>query len=174
MTGSLAVPTLVYAPNLRWACYVDDTWAGLGGTQIAGQVYGFRWLYKNNVRPGYYLDNRSPLDFTQPEYARPEVDLDLDVVHDPNSSKFIQTEEAKKDADTARFVELRLTGAALGGSNYSIKLQTACHHAADSMEERGNDREGNLAVRAHLVSEYDATSGNQVSVVVVNNLTAFP
>lgn len=174
LTGALTVPTLNYAANLRWAAYIDTSWAGLGGTQIAAQVYGFRWVYRNNVHPGYFLDNRSGLDFTQPEYGRPECEIEMDVVHDPDSASFVQAQEAIKVAGTQRFIQFKLTGASLGGSNYSIILNAAAYHAADSMEERGNDRDGNLATRAHFLSAYDATSSNHVGVTVVNALTAFP
>lgn len=174
MTGSLLVPTLTYAPNPRWAVYMDDTWAGLGGTQISAQVYGFRFTYRNAVHPGYYLDNRSALDFSTEEYGRPEAELELDVVHDPDAASFVQTEEADKTSQNLRFIRCLLTGASLGGSAYSISLNMAGYHMSDSMEERGSDRDGNLTVRMHFGSAYDSTSSNQVSVIVVNDLAAFP
>jgi hypothetical protein len=174
MTGSIAVPTLEYAAPMRWGVFIDSTFAGAGTTQHLGQIYGFRIVYRNAVHPGYYLDNRSTLDFATEEYGRPECEIELDVVHDPDSALFVQGSEADKTAQTLKFLEIRLTGATVGGGNYSIKWQMAGYHMADSMEERGNDRDGNLTVRAHYGSAYDVTSGQQVKVIVVNNLTAFP
>lgn len=174
MTGALAVPVLNYAANLRWAGYIDPAWASLGSTQISAQLYGFRWTYRNNVHPGFYLDNRSSLDFTQPEFARPEVEIEMDIVHDPDSAAFVQTEEALKIANTARFIQFKLTGATLGAGTYSLILNTSAYHAEDSLTDRGGDREGNLSARAHFLSAYDVTSGNQMGVTVVNALTAFP
>ncbi|KPJ64880.1 hypothetical protein AMK68_00155 [candidate division KD3-62 bacterium DG_56] len=173
-TAAIGKPTLVYAPNARWGVWVDDTWATLGTAQKTGQVYGFRWTYRGQVHPAFYLDNRSDLDFTQTEQAKPEVEIEMDVVHDPDSASLVQDEETHKAAQDLRFVQLKLTGAALGGSNYSVSLLGSFYHAGDSMASRGEDRDGNLITRVHLVSAYDPTSTNQASIVVVNNLASFP
>ena len=181
LTGALSVPTLIISAPPLWAPYMDDTWAGLGTTKVSpsaavakGGAYGFRWTYKGAEQEAFYLDGRTTLDFSQTEKKQPEAELELDIVHDPVATGFIQAEEAKKDSQAIRFVEMRLIGAALGGSNYSVKLQGAYYHATDSMEERGSDRDGNLVVRVHLVSAYDPTSTFQSRVIVVNNLTTFP
>lgn len=174
MTAAIAVPSLVYAAPQRWGVFDDSAFAGVGVTQILAQVYGFRWTYRNAVHPGFYLDNRSTLDFSTEEYGRPECELELDVVHDPDSASFVQAHEAFKTAQTPRFLELRHTGATLGGGTYSLKLQGAFYHMADSMEERGNDRDGNITVRMHFGSAYDSVSAQQVKVIVVTDAATFP
>lgn len=174
MTAALSVPTLELCAPTRWGVYFDGSFAGIGATQHLGQIYGFRWSYKGAVHPGFYLDNRTTLDFSQEEYGRPECEIEMDVVHDPAAAKFVQGSETDKTNQTVKFVELRLTGATLGAGTYSIKLQGAFYHMADSMEERGNDRDGNQTVRVHLGSTYDPTSSQQVKVIVVNNLATFP
>lgn len=173
-TAGQTVPALIYAPNARWTVDVDDTWATLGTANKAGQVYGFRWTYRGSTHPAYYLDGRADLDFTQTEQGKPEVELEMDVVHDPAAASLIQDEETHKAAQDLRFVQLQLTGPTLGGSNYSVTLNGCYYHASDSMSSRGEDRDGNLITRIHLVSAYDPTSTNQASIVVVNNLATFP
>ena len=173
LTAALGVPALIRPANLLWRVDVDDTWAGLGTTNIPAQVYGAEWSYNNNTRPGYYLDGRTALDFTQPEYGRPAGEIFLDVVHDPDSASFVEDEETNKAALTQRFIQLQVTGPSLGGSAYSITLNMACYHAEDSMQTRGEDRDGNPSVRMHFLSAYDATSTNHVGVTVVNAETSF-
>jgi hypothetical protein len=153
---------------------VDDTWATLGTANKAGQVYGFRWTYRGQVHPAYYLDGRSDLDFTQTEQSKPECELEMDVIHDPVATSLVQDEETHKAAQDLRFIQLVLTGAALGGGTYKVQLDGSFYHAADSLSERGSDRDGNMTTRLHLVSAYDPTSTNHVSVVVVTDVAAFP
>jgi len=174
MTAALTVPTLELAAPVRWGCFVDATFAGIGVTQILAQVYGFRWTYKNAVHPGFYLDNRTTLDFGTEEYGRPECELELDVVHDPATAALVQTQEAFKTAQTLQFIEMRLTGAVLGSTFYLVKLQGAYYHMADSMQERGNDRDGNQTVRMHFGSAYDSVSASHVKAIITNNLATFP
>lgn len=174
VTPALSVPTLQRVPSLLWKLYRDTTWAGLGTTAFSGQVYGFEWTYMNNIHPGFYLDGRSSLDFSQPEYGRPDADLVIDVVHDPAATSFVQTEETAKTAATARFIQLEALGPSLGGSTYKIEIDGCYYHAGDSMVRRGEDRDGNPVVRMHLQSAYDPTSSNQSRVVLVTDATTFP
>jgi hypothetical protein len=173
-TAALTVPTLEVPASLLWGVYFDPSWANLGSTQITGQIYNFRWTYNNAVHPGYYLDGRSDLDFSVEEFGRPMSEIEFDVIHDPDSAAFVQVEEALKSAGTLRFVSLELVGASLGGSNYTAKLQGAYYHMADSMQERGNDRDGNIMTRVHLGSAYDPTAAKHVQAIIINNLATFP
>ena len=177
-TASLALPTLTVASNLRWGVYIDSAWANLGTTQITGQIYGFTWKLSEFLRPDYFLDNRSDLDFSQYEFKPRTVDLTMDVVLGAASGDLVPTEDALKTAGTVRFVRLDLTGAAFDapdtGLNRFIRLDGAYTHAADSMQDRGQDRDGNTITRLHLLSTYDATQAQDVEIVVQNNLAAFP
>ncbi len=178
LTAGLTVPALTYAANLKWQGFIDANWATMvGGAPTAfaiNQLYGFRWSFKDFIFPQYYLDGRANLDFGIHESRRRSAELELDIVSDAAGAGFVQTEEANKTAGTMRFIMLRILGPALGGSAYKVDLQGAYYHLADSMEERGTDRDGNLVTRAHFGSAYDATSSNDIRVVVVNALAAFP
>ena len=180
-TSGIALDGPSYFANLRWGVHVDETWAGIGGTQISAQVLGFTSQFSNFIRPAWYMDNRSDLDFTQYEFGMPGgriLDLSVDLVHDPASSKFVQTEEANKTNGTKRFVRVNLLGAAFAapdaGITRRVTIDMPCFHADDSMEERGQDQDGNLVVRAHFVSAYDATGALDMQIEVVNALTSFP
>lgn len=174
VTPGLTVPVLQRIPGYLFSVKLDTTWAGLGTTTKLGQVYGFQWTYKNGLHPGYYLDGRTQMDFSQPEYGRPSAELTMDVVHDPAAALLVQSEETAKTNVTARFLQLEAIGPALGGSTYKIEIDGAYYHAEDSMTRRGEDRDGNPIVRMHLLSAYDPTSAFQSRVVIVTDATAFP
>lgn len=173
-TAALTVPTLQRVPGYLFKVYLDTTWAALGGAAKLGQVYAAQWTYKNNIHPGFYLDGRTQMDFSQPEYGRPEAELTLDVVHDPAAALLVQSEETAKTNVTPRFIQLEAIGPTLGGATYKIEIDGSYYHAEDSMTRRGEDRDGNPTVRMHLLSAYDPTSAFQSRVVVVTDAATFP
>lgn len=174
-TAAQSLPTVQWVNNALWGFYVDDSWANLGNTQITGEVRGFTWALSGHIRPEYYLDGRSDLDFSKSGIGRRMVDLTVDIVVNPSAAGLIATEAADKTASTLRFISLLNTGPAISGGNpYSITLNGAYYHAADSMQERGSDADGNPIVRMHLRSAYDPTATKDLEVLVNNILTAFP
>lgn len=175
---TIALPTLNPAPNAKWKLQVDDTWANLGTTQITGQIYGLSYTFGGFMRPAYYLDGRNDLDFVAHEFAPRTAELIVDIVVDPASTGYAVLEAADKAAQTPRFVRISNTGKAFaapdGSLNYFLQVDGAYQHAPDSLQDRGADRDGNHITRLHLLSTYDATSGQDVRFRVQNILTAFP
>lgn len=177
-TAAISLPTVSYSPNARWGIYIDSAWAGLGGTQITGQIMGFQWTFDGFLRPVYRLDNRSALDFARYEFKPRNVDLTLDTMLDAASGGLVPTEDSLKTAGTKRFVRVELTGDAFvapdTGLNRFVRLDGCYVHAEDSMQERGGENEGNVTNRLHLTGFYDSTQAQDVEVVVQNNLASFP
>lgn len=177
-TSSIALPTITHASNARWGIFFDDTWANLGSTQVTGQILGFELTYSDAIRPAWYLDNRADLDFSKYEYGVRKMNLTMTVVHDPDSAKFIQTQEAIKSAGTQVTARIILTGAAFGapdGSIFqSVGIDMAGYHADDSMQERGADQDGNIITTVHIESAYEAAQPQDIEVTVQNILTSFP
>lgn len=177
-TAAIAMPAMSFGPNMRWGLYIDNTWAGLGGTQITGQIFNFAWTFDGFLRPVYRMDNRSTLDFSQYEFKPRNVDLVIDAILDAASSGLVPTEDALKTAGTKRFVRVELTGDAFvapdTGLNRFIRLDGCYTHAEDSMQERGGEQDGNVIAQLHLTGFYDSTQGQDVEVAVQNNLATFP
>ena len=173
-TASIAVPSLNPTAALQTSVYVDDSWANLGNTQISNQIYGARAAYTTGITMQFYLDGRADLDFTQYVFDKRSLDLTMDVEVDPSASGFVILEKADKDAGTMRFVRVEIIGAALGGSNYTVRIDGAYYHAPDSMVERGSDRDGHNQVSVHLMSAHDSSQDQDVAFVVINALTSFP
>ena len=177
-TSGIALPAVEFASNLRWNVTMDDTWANIANTNIAGQVYGFTWGQSAFVMPQYYLQARADLDFAGVEPQTRTTDVTIQCTFDTGASNFYDTEIAKKASGTKRFLELKLQGASMAAPdaayNYTIALQGSFVHADDSMQDLGADRDGNSVVSMHLLSQYDSTGGVDVNYLVTNILTSFP
>lgn len=175
---TIALPTLSFAAMAKWKLYLDTTWAGLGTTAKSGQVHSFNYKFSNFLRPAYYLDGRADLDFVTHEFAPRTGELTVDIVVDPASGKLVPAEETAMAAQTKRFIRLELTGAAFAAPdaalNRFVNIDGCYYHAADSMRERGADKDGNLITRLHLLSAYDSTSTQDVQFRVQNTLATFP
>jgi hypothetical protein len=177
-TSGIALPAVVFASNLRWNVTMDDLWADIANTNIAGQVYGFTWSQSGFVMPQYYLQARADLDFAGVEPQTRTTDVTILCTFDTGASNFYETELAKKASGTKRFLELKLQGASMSSPdaayNYTLALRGSFVHADDSMQDLGADREGNSVVSMHLLSQYDSTGGVDVNYLVTNTLTSFP
>jgi len=170
---SLGLPSNEYIGNLRWALYMDDSWANLGNTQITGQVYGFDWGLQTGLTAEYFLDNRSALDFSAYKYDKRMVDLAVEIAVDPATGGLALDEATDKTSRSKRFVRLEITGAVVGGGVYTVRLDGCYYHADDSLQDRGGDRDGNQIVNLHLESAYDSVSAKDIEVVVINDLASF-
>lgn len=173
-TGSLAVPAEETAPNLLWSHFMDDTWAGLGGTQILGQILEFTWTYTTGLTARYYQDGRATLDFSAVQAGKRMADLVITAAIGAQAGSFVRAEQAKKDARALRFHRLRIQGDTIDTLPHEIFLDGAYYHAADSMNERGEDEDGVMTTTVHLQSALDPTSSRDVGMTVVNSLATFP
>ncbi len=181
-TSALAVPAVDRAAMLRWTAAINDTWAAMGTTKILGQIYGFNFQWRDHLRAedGWYEDGREDLSFTQYEIGhRRAAELTFDAIVDPSAAHLIPAEQANRDTEPQplRFVRLEILGPpVVAGSSLRkrIRLDGAFYHAADSMTERGGDRNGNNMTRVHLLSAYDPEEAQDVEFEVVNTASEYP
>ena len=45
LTGAIAIPTTRLVPGALWKLYIDDTWAGLGGTPVTADLVDFTFNF---------------------------------------------------------------------------------------------------------------------------------
>ena len=171
-TADLALVPIERAPVLKWAAYMNNSWAALGDTQILGQIYNFTYEFRDHIRPEWYLYGSTDLSFSQYEVGHRVVDVAFDVVVDPASGGFVPTERAAKDAHALRFARLEIAGT--GETPQMIQLDGAYYHASDSLQERGGDRNGSNIVRVHLLSAYDPTEGTDFLMRWITSVDEFP
>ncbi len=178
-TAALAVPSgLFYAPVASTKLYIDSSWANLGTTLVSGQLYNGNFTWADFIRAERYHEGRVDLDFSNYEYsAGRKGDLEFDVVVNPDSG-LVPAERAFKSTKTMRFVRLEWTGPAFANPdeayNHFVRIDMAAYHRADSLAERGGDRNGSNTGHVHLTSAYDPTQAQDIEFSVQNTAAAFP
>lgn len=129
LTAAQALPTVVIPPMALSSVYIDSTWAGLGGTLVAGQVLGWKYRIESGVVPLMTADARSDLDFTLDVIDWNNVKLSLEIVMLATASGQWATEKTAAEALTLRAVEVR----AVVSASATLKLQGLFKHTMGSV-----------------------------------------
>lgn len=169
LTGAIAVPSVNFVPTSLFKVYIDNTAAGLGGTQLSGSVISFKWHFDAMAQSKFYVDGRADKSFTS--YGLRAADFTLDI--DAEWMATINSERANAASRAIRFVRLEAVGASLGGSNYKVTIDLACRYAEGQFDSDG-DRDGNDKTTLKFISAYDTVGPLFAKVVVVNALTSLP
>lgn len=167
ITGALTLPTpfdLIAA--LDWALYVDDTWGGLGGTQIQSAMRSFTFRYMTGLSPALYIgDGR--LDMADVRLGPRGAELEMTW----ENGASMDTELGKFESNAKRFIRLEATGDQIGaGENKRVRIDGAYQY--DNIGEPG-EADGNDTRTLSLRTVADDDS-NDLLVEVLNSLTAYP
>lgn len=174
-TGALAVPVYDEAPSLKFKHSIGDAWADFDTfDQITGQILSFTWTFTTGLTARYYQDGRVDLDYSNVQAGKRMIDLTLVAAIDPQATGIVRSEQAHKDAGDIRFHRIEIEGDTIETNPFLIQLDGAYYHAADSMDDRGDDDDGVMTATIHLQSAYDPTAARDIRLNVVNALSAFP
>ena len=159
MTAALTPVTgRTVIPGNLWALYMDDTWAGLGGTQLLGFLRGFTWTLETGILPDYTGDGRTDLDLTQ--LMSSITSVRLAVTAELNAAAALEL--ADFDADTIRFIRLLANKSA----NQQAQFDMAMKHVSPVSI---SDDEGIRVADFELELEYDPTGGQGIEAVITND-----
>jgi len=156
LTGRTPIPSNLFK------VYLDDSWAGLGGTLVSDAVRAATVKYAGAVAPAYNLDGRASLDFTGIRHlsftpsTAPTLSITMDL------STVAAAEVADYLAGTKRFIRLIATN---GTDSLSLDM-CMVHAAPPSIEED----EGVMVATFNLRMEYDETGTNAFKAVIINGL----
>ncbi len=169
LTPAIAVPSVEEILFAKTQLYIDDTWAGLGGTEVTGaQLLDFSLTFATGLSPHFGADGN--LYFNRYTMAGPPgrehgATLDLTLLCDTRMA----TERTKAQAKATRFVRLKATGS----SSRQVTLDMAVEHESGDIASV-DARDGLHIVSMHLVPVYDATGAAHFKATVVNNLATLP
>lgn len=165
---SLGIPT-VWEPALgdKLALYIDDTWAGLGGTAKAGVMIDMNLDITTGLVPG--LPTSTGL-FSAYRFGPAKFDLTMTF----EFTTIADAEQEKSRDRSKRFVRLEVTGSAITGGNKTIRIDLAGEHAEGSLMGPFSEREGQDTLSMHLEGVYDLTGANVLRFVVINSLATIP
>lgn len=171
-TAALSMFPLNGIPAGLTKVYIDDTWAGRGTTQVAGQVTGWRFKIMTGLYGQKTLDGRTDLDYSlamiNPENMRWEIDIDIKALA---ASAIWQTEKTAAETmpgGLLRAVEIR-GEETIGALAYNFKLQALAKYTQASIFPTGREN-GEVRGRLSLEGSTDAT--NALAAVVSNAQTA--
>jgi hypothetical protein len=171
-TAALAMFPINGISTALTSVFIDDTWAGRGVTQVAGQVTGWRFKLMTGLFGQRTLDARTDLDYAlamiNPENVRWEIELDVKALA---ASAIWQTEKTAAETmpgGLLRAVEIR--GAiTIGALAYNFKIQAMAKHTAASVFPV--DRQDG-EVMGKLVLEGSTDLTNALAIIVSNAQTA--
>ena len=176
LTGVDAQPVTEKAKTVRTIVYMDDTYAGIGSTQVSSKVIGGTLRFNTGAMMQPTMDNRTDLDWTLPVYNADEMyaELTLRCLLDPAASanSDLGTENTKAEAAAKRFVRIVTTGSDIGtGTARSLAMNLTLTHTAGSVTPVGEEN-GQQIVEFSMVSAHDGTNP-WFRTTVVNAREAF-
>lgn len=142
--------------------FLDSSWAALGTTQLSGLIRSFKYNILTGVRPKMSMDARTNLDHGGILRGRPAGTLDVELWFNGDAA----TEYAAWKSGALRFISLE----AAGSGTSTLKLQGAWRYLT---RPTFNEDEGVRTMQATLALRHDETSGNAVSVELVNSVAAY-
>jgi hypothetical protein len=161
LTAGQAVPAIVQGPVALSTLYIDTTFAGLGGTNIAGQLLSWKYTFSSGAKPLYTNDARSDLDFNLDGVDPDEVKVMIELVMLATAGGQWATEKTAAEAGTLRAVEIRNVVSA----NATLKLQALVKHTPASIFP-SDEQDGQQVITLQLEGSTDDV--NFAQAVLVN------
>ncbi len=164
LTAAQTLPTPELAPMALSRLYIDTTWAGLGGTQVASQFLGATIEINTGAVQIHTGDNRSDLDFTT-------IGFDAEARGVSGSiSCYLgaqyATEKTAAEAQSLRAIRLQLTGS----SSRDCKIDFLAKYGKGSLLNFGENN-GQRIITLPLEAATDGT--NSFAATVVNAVATY-
>jgi hypothetical protein len=161
-TGSLPDRTvsIIKAPGTKM--FIDDTFGGLGTTQLTGKLIGASVTGNNNLHLKAFSEDE--VNFAAGKVGRGLRTFDAQFVwefdDDVEFAKYRTTGDPVE-----RFVRIEREGATIHGA---VKKRARIDMNGFYMSWAPGDREGNLTMTMGLACYYNATAGYSLAIEVVN------
>ena len=161
--ANVAVLARNIIPSALFKLSIDDTWAGLGGSDF-DPVRSFNWAPDPALEPAYHLQGRDDLDQTDWYQGPLGGALDLTFDHDAQGD----AELAHWDAGDLRFHRML----AEFNSNRSIQIDMAGRHIESPDVLAADGRQHTIGLNCQIRADDQATP-NILSVEVKNGVAAW-
>jgi len=169
LTGALSIPSSVEMMVGSLArLYIDDSWAGLGGTEFAASLISADITINGGAHPKFFGSAQQKLDSHGQAAIRATAKLTLE------RNATVVAEEAKYrpasgHAVTERFMRVELTGNQIGaGDDQTLTIDLAGVWTA--WQSLGAELDGNTQDVVTLTGGYDITGAQAVSVAVTTDV----
>lgn len=165
VTGALSVLSRTLIPSDLFKVYVDDSGAGLGGTEFAGHIRAATLQVNTGVTPKYSLKGRTDLDMTGLNRNKITGTLTLRAELDATAGDSGEFGDWRAAGGTKRFVRLIATD-----GTKILQVDVCIRYL---QPPRIVDEDGVKVLE--LVGEifYDTTWAKAIQVQVTNSLSSF-
>lgn len=169
-TAALSVPTsLQYFPMNKAKWFVDSSYAGIGGTQKSGVLYGFTWKLETNFTARFTADGN--YYFSALNEDRKKVELELMLYRD---STIYEAELDKFQAQSTSYQRLALFGTSEIDSGQSNPPYIYLDGAYKYTEWPELDEQGGMdVIKVKAESFYDTTAAKQFGTTVKTAMASF-
>lgn len=163
-TGALSMPTPEIPPTALTTVFIDSTYGGIGGTQVASQALSGDIEITTGAVPIWTADARADLDFTT-------------IGHDPNKMQVnaslvvllgaqFSLEKTAAEAATLRAIRLSIAGTA----SRALTFDFLAKHVGASLYEYG-ELDGQKIVKMNLQESTDGT--NLLAASLTNTISTY-
>lgn len=165
-TGSLTAYTgREVVKSALGSVYLDTSYAGMGGTQLAGTVRSGTFACQTGIAPDYTTDGRADLDFVQHKVGGP-LTATLNLVMELNATGAARV--ANFRANDLVYVRVKFTGSTIASNPKVVQVDGAYRFSGPP--SYSNDGSGRL-VSLPLEAVYDTTGTKMIEFSVCNALT---
>src|SRR5581483_7665597 len=105
LTAAIAVPNVNFVSAADVQMFIDNTFAGLGGTQLAGDLISWELSYEGVYQPKFFQDGRADRSFSGHSVKRQGYALTLQVEWNAQ----INGLRAKAAARSLQYVRIKMT-----------------------------------------------------------------
>lgn len=165
LTAAQTAPVSQALLSSRSKVYIDSTWAGLGGTQITGQIINWEIGWTTGYSPIMLADGRTDLDFAGDVISSENTQLAVKITMlvKPNSGQYA-TEKTAAEASTLRAIRIQCDG---DDATRQVQFDMLLKHNLGSLFKIG-EFQGQDMIELDLVESSDAT--NLFKVKCTNNI----
>ena len=154
-------------PSNLFKVYIDDTWAGLGGTQKSGLVREATLGVVTGLEPDHSLDGRADLDHTGFRSGEIAGTFSFTMQHNADAA----TEVSKWRDSSLRFIRLIADNGLAGAAQKIVLIDIAAKYM--SMPEFSQEDSLEL-LTAEMELRYDPTGARIIETVITNGLATQP
>lgn len=155
------------AASNRLKVFMDSSWAGLGGTQLAGLVRSASIELMTGNEEDVNLDGRVDLDMTGYRYGLVAAKINLGLQLNADGASAL----GNWRAGDQRFVRLSQLGSLIEATTYKeVRFDAACRFIGDEPQRQTDGQYRNVSIQ--LETMLDPTSSKTLEATVVNALTA--
>lgn len=168
LTGAIAQPTATMLVSKLMRVYVDDTWAGLGGTELTAALVDYTIAFDSGV----HHKRRGAANRKPSSHGQGKMIFTITLGLERTAAVVTEIGHLLSETPTKRYLRLVLdSGVQIGaGDNHTLTLD--CAGVWSEGPITGRDLDGNDLVELVLTTGYDKTGAHAFDLDVITNVTA--